>query len=407
MHRTQNRPLVTGRGDPSGGAGLRPRASRWWPSSSSGWPSTCSRPSWPSSATLFYVFVYTLWLKRRSTPEHRDRRRRRGRARAGRLGRGHRQPLVGARRHVRRHLHLDAAALLGPGRPLRGGLQAADVPMLPVVASLKRTTTEIVAYTVALVAVSLLLAPVAHLGVFYVAAAAVLGAGFLCLVGPPVGAGPAAAGSPAGCHAGVRLLDHLPDAAVRGHGRRRLHHASTDSGGDDGHTRSGDVHVAAPASADGPTPGRRWPAPVQPPPVPSARGLFLLVGLVLAAALGVGLFTGVGVRHQQTGVTRPSGDPAPSFSLAALGRVAARSGHRPTAGATGHPAVLLFFASWCPPCQTEIPPSQPRLPPTDDSRGPLAEVQGHRRRRRRPDVERQGLRATERGDLPGRPATAT
>ena len=34
---------------------------------------------------------------------------------------------------------------------------AADVPMLPVVASMKRTTTEIVYYTVALVAVSFLL----------------------------------------------------------------------------------------------------------------------------------------------------------------------------------------------------------------------------------------------------------
>ena len=40
------------------------------------------------SATLFYVFVYTLWLKRNQHAEHRHRRRRRCGAGAGRLGRG-------------------------------------------------------------------------------------------------------------------------------------------------------------------------------------------------------------------------------------------------------------------------------------------------------------------------------
>jgi protoheme IX farnesyltransferase len=56
---------------------------------------------------------------------------------------------------------------------------AADVPMLPVVASMKRTTREIVLYTVALVAVSLLFGPVAHLGLIYMVAAGALGVGFL------------------------------------------------------------------------------------------------------------------------------------------------------------------------------------------------------------------------------------
>jgi protoheme IX farnesyltransferase len=60
--------------------------------------------------------------------------------------------------------------------------RAADVPMLPVVASMKRTTTEIVYYTVALVAVSFLFGPVAHLGWIYMVSATVLGAGFLYLV---------------------------------------------------------------------------------------------------------------------------------------------------------------------------------------------------------------------------------
>ena len=50
--------------------------------------------------------------------------------------------------------------------------RAADVPMLPVVASMKRTTTEIVYYTVALVAVTFLLGPVADLGWIYMITAA-------------------------------------------------------------------------------------------------------------------------------------------------------------------------------------------------------------------------------------------
>src|SRR6202042_3412640 len=56
---------------------------------------------------------------------------------------------------------------------------AADVPMLPVVASMKRTTREILLYTVALVVVSLLFGPVAHLGPIYMITAACLGGGFL------------------------------------------------------------------------------------------------------------------------------------------------------------------------------------------------------------------------------------
>ena len=59
----------------------------------------------------------------------------------------------------------------------RDDYEAADVPMLPVVASMRRTTTEILAYTVVLVAVTLLFAPVAHMGLLYTVTAAVLGAG--------------------------------------------------------------------------------------------------------------------------------------------------------------------------------------------------------------------------------------
>jgi protoheme IX farnesyltransferase len=58
---------------------------------------------------------------------------------------------------------------------------AAEVPMLPVVASMRRTTREIVLYTVALVGVSVLFDPVAHLGWSYLVIALVLGAGFLAV----------------------------------------------------------------------------------------------------------------------------------------------------------------------------------------------------------------------------------
>jgi protoheme IX farnesyltransferase len=58
---------------------------------------------------------------------------------------------------------------------------AAEVPMLPVVATFRRTAVEILAYTVLLVGVSLLLAVVGHLGVIYVVSASVLGVVFIAM----------------------------------------------------------------------------------------------------------------------------------------------------------------------------------------------------------------------------------
>ena len=75
------------------------------------------------AACLFYVFVYTLWLKRTSTrniviggaagavPD------------ADRLELGHRHARLGAGGAVRHHLLLDPAPLLGPGHPLPGRLR--------------------------------------------------------------------------------------------------------------------------------------------------------------------------------------------------------------------------------------------------------------------------------------------
>ncbi len=134
------------------------------------------------SATLFYVFVYTLWLKRRSTQNI---------VIGGAAGA---VPVLVGWAAVTDSLAWAPVVLFAiifiwtPPHfwslavRYKEDYRAADVPMLPVVASMKRTTTEIVYYTVALVAVSFLFGPVAHLGWIYMVTAAVLGAGFLYMV---------------------------------------------------------------------------------------------------------------------------------------------------------------------------------------------------------------------------------
>ena len=111
---------------------------RW--SSRSSWKSGRSRVLWSAvnllsavlavSATAFYVFVYTMWLKRTLGAEHRHRRRRRRRAGARRLGRGAEPARLGAVPALRRDLRLDAAAFLGAGhqipRRVRVGRRADD-----------------------------------------------------------------------------------------------------------------------------------------------------------------------------------------------------------------------------------------------------------------------------------------
>ncbi|MGA2124246.1 MAG: heme o synthase [Acidimicrobiales bacterium] len=60
----------------------------------------------------------------------------------------------------------------------RDDYQAANVPMMPVVASLRRTTLEILIYSVVLWALTLLIGTSAHLGWIYAISATVLGAMF-------------------------------------------------------------------------------------------------------------------------------------------------------------------------------------------------------------------------------------
>jgi protoheme IX farnesyltransferase len=133
------------------------------------------------SATLFYVFVYTLWLKRRSTQNIVIG----GAAGAvpvlvgwsavtGSLGWA---PVVlFAIIFVWTPPHFWALAI-----KYREDYAAADVPMLPAVASTQYTARRIVAYTVLLWGVSVLFAEVGRMGDIYLATALVLGAVFLAL----------------------------------------------------------------------------------------------------------------------------------------------------------------------------------------------------------------------------------
>jgi protoheme IX farnesyltransferase len=131
------------------------------------------------SATLFYVFVYTLWLKRTSTSNIVI-----GGA-AGAVpvlvgwsavtgGLGLAPFVLFALIFVWTPPHFWALAIR-----YREDYAAAEVPMLPAVASMDETCRQIELYTVVVLAVSLVLGPVAHLGALYMASAVVLGAVFL------------------------------------------------------------------------------------------------------------------------------------------------------------------------------------------------------------------------------------
>ena len=130
------------------------------------------------SATLFYVFVYTLWLKRTSTQNI---------VIGGAAGA---VPVLVGWSAVTNSLgwapivlflvifywtppHFWALAIR-----YRDDYAKAEVPMLPVVASLETTARRILFYTVILVALTLVFAPVADMGAIYLASALALGAVF-------------------------------------------------------------------------------------------------------------------------------------------------------------------------------------------------------------------------------------
>jgi peroxiredoxin len=117
------------------------------------------------------------------------------------------------------------------------------------------------------------------------------------------------------------------------------------------------------------------PAPLapadSPPPPRKPRKVFLLVGLVAAAALAVGLFTSVGT-NAASGAAPHEGGPVPSFSSSRLNGPGTVSG--PPAGGSGVPAVLLFFGNWCSSCHQELPPLAAAVRHQMAAGGPLSRI---------------------------------
>jgi protoheme IX farnesyltransferase len=129
-------------------------------------------------ATLFYVFVYTLWLKRTST---------RNIVIGGAAGA---VPVLVGWTAVRGELDwppLILFAVIFYWTPphfwalavrYRDDYAAAHVPMLPAVAGVRATAVRILGYSLALWGLTVLFGAVAHMGVVYLAAALVLGGVF-------------------------------------------------------------------------------------------------------------------------------------------------------------------------------------------------------------------------------------
>ncbi len=132
-----------------------------------------------ASAIAFYVFVYTLWLKR-TTPQNI--------VIGGAAGC---VPVLVAWASVTGTVQVPALVLFAIvfywtpphfwalALRYRSDYAAASVPMLPVVRGEAETARQIVLYTLLLVAVSLLLFPAAGMGLIYLVAAVGLGAGFV------------------------------------------------------------------------------------------------------------------------------------------------------------------------------------------------------------------------------------
>ncbi len=177
MHRTRNRPLVTGAvraGEAVVFAVALTVGSFVWL-----WAFVnLLSAALAAAAAAFYVFVYSLWLKRTSI---------RNIVIGGAAGA---VPTLVGWTAVTGSLDWPPVVLFAVifywtpphfwalAIRYRSDYQAADIPMLPAVAGLRTTARRIVAYTVVLVALTLLLVPVAQMGALYLAAALVGGAGF-------------------------------------------------------------------------------------------------------------------------------------------------------------------------------------------------------------------------------------
>jgi protoheme IX farnesyltransferase len=133
------------------------------------------------AACLFYVFVYTLWLKRSSTSNI---------VIGGAAGA---VPVLVGWSAVTGTLDWPPVVLFAVifywtpphfwalAIRYRDDYAAAEVPMLPVVASLRTTAVRILLYTLLLWGITLVFAPVAGMGTIYVVSAVALGAVFTWL----------------------------------------------------------------------------------------------------------------------------------------------------------------------------------------------------------------------------------
>jgi heme o synthase len=178
MTRTQGRPLVTGL--------IGPRAAMTFALTLEAlsfvvlwWGTNLLAACFAIGATLFYVFVYSIWLKRTSRQN----------------------VVIGGAAGAAPILVGWAAVTGGVGWPAvllfaviflwtpphtwalairhADDYRAANVPMLPAVATMKDTTHQMAAYTAALVVCSMAMVPVADLGWIYGITAASVGAVFL------------------------------------------------------------------------------------------------------------------------------------------------------------------------------------------------------------------------------------
>ncbi len=133
------------------------------------------------SATLFYVFVYTLWLKRTSKQNI---------VIGGAAGA---VPVLVGWAAVRNSVGLAPVVLFvlmflwtpphfwALAIRYRDDYKSVDVPMLPVVTSFKKTAEQILLYTVLVAVVSLVFGWAAGMGPLYWASAAALGAVFCAM----------------------------------------------------------------------------------------------------------------------------------------------------------------------------------------------------------------------------------
>ena len=177
MNRTKNRPLVTGVMTPLAAAvfafgleGLSFLVLATFVNFLSAWLAM--------AATAFYVLIYTMWLKRRSKQNI---------VIGGAAGA---VPVLIGWSAVTNNLSWTPVLLFvvifiwtpphfwALAVRYRDDYAAANVPMMPVVASLRRTTLEILIYSVVLWVVTMWIGPIAHLGWIYALSATVLGAMF-------------------------------------------------------------------------------------------------------------------------------------------------------------------------------------------------------------------------------------